>query len=269
MNTFGALGAISGLTDDETAVLNELWRCWATKLRRNMLRATYYDYKNVLKNLGIAIPPHLTDIDMALGWPAKAVDVLARRCKFERFTTPNSGSDDPLDIAPMWSANDMQMELPQTITSTFVHSCSFLTVTNGDTSVGEPGVLISSQSAMFGSGLWDYRLRRLRAAFSVSNMDELGRVTQWLMFLPGVTIRGRWDRKWEIERFHHTLNRLPVEVLPYQPRLDRPFGKSRITRAVMGLTDSALRTLVRMEIGAEFYSSPQRWVMGADESRLA
>ncbi|QRY51737.1 phage portal protein [Mycolicibacterium septicum] len=261
-----SLGAVAGLTDDEKSILDELFRCWTVKLQRNILRAQYYDHKNVLKNLGIAIPPHLACIDMALGWPAKSVDVLARRCKFERFTTPKDGGNDPLDIIPMLNQNDFTMELPQAITSTFVHSCTFQTITKGDTSIGEPEVLINSQSAMFGAGLWDFRRRRLRAAFSVTNSDECGRVTEWLMFLPGVTIRGRWDRHWEIERYAHTLDRLPVEVLPYQPRLDRPFGRSRITRSVMGLTDSALRTLMRMEIGAEFYSSPQRWIMGADET---
>jgi hypothetical protein len=34
----------------------------------------------------------------------------------------------------------------------------------------------------------------------------------------------------------------------------------------MGLSDSALRTMVRMEVHAEFFSSPQRYAMGADES---
>ncbi|NOQ56874.1 phage portal protein [Mycolicibacterium fortuitum] len=266
MSHIVGVGTISGLNDDESAVLNELWSVWTRKLRRNMLRSTYYDHKNLLKNLGIAIPPHLAGIDMALGWPAKAVDVMARRCKFERFTTPNDDGNDPLDIIPMLNQNDFAMLLPQAITSTFVHSCSFWMATQGDTSIGEPEVLLSTQSAMYGSGLWDYRLRRLKAAYSVTGMDGTGRVTEWLLFLPGVTIRGRWDRKWEIERYHHSLTRLPVEVVPDRPSLDRPFGKSRISRSVMGLTDSALRTLVRMEIGAEFYSSPQRWIMGADES---
>ncbi|AID58823.1 portal protein [Mycobacterium phage Gaia] len=261
-----SLGTVSGLNDDERLILDELYRCWNYKLTRNILRAQYYDHKNLLKNLGIAIPPHLAKIDIALGWPAKAVDVLARRCKFERFTTPKDGGGDPLEIVPMLNQNDFMMELPQAITSTFVHSCSFITLSQGEVSLGEPEVMINTQSAMFGSGLWDYRRRRLRAAFSVTSTDEWGRVLDWLMFIPGVTIRGRWDRKWEIERYYHTLDRLPVEVLPYQPRLDRPFGKSRISRSVMGLTDSALRTLVRMEIGAEFYSSPQRWIMGADET---
>jgi hypothetical protein len=49
-----------------------------------------------------------------------------------------------------------------------------------------------------------------------------------------------------------------VALLPYKPDLDRPFGKSKISRTVMSLTDQAVRTMLRTEISAEFYSSPQR-----------
>lgn len=259
------VGTIAGLTDQESSTLNELWQCWTAKMRRNLLRAQYYDQKNLLKDLGIGIPPHMTDLELVLGWPAKSVDVLSRRCQLEQFTLP-SADEDPLGIRELWTDNDMEVELPQAITSAFLHSCSFLMATKGDMSAGEPEVLISTQSALYGSGLWDARLRRLRAAFSIINFDEAGRTTEFVMFLPRVTIRGKWDRTWDIQRYPHTLDRLPVEVLPYRPRLDRPFGVSRITRAVMGLSDSAFRTMVRLEGNAEFYSGPQRYAMGADES---
>ncbi|MCH9731603.1 MAG: phage portal protein [Actinomycetia bacterium] len=259
------LGTIAGLDDDERATLDELVKCWTAKIRRNLIRNQYYDQRNVLKDLQIAIPPHLTDIEMVLGWPAKAVDVLARRCKLEEFTFP-SNDDDPLGVRELLDSNDLFMELPQTLTSAFVHSCAFVMVTKGDVSQGDPEVLISSQSALYGSGLWDFRRRRLRAAFSVVDMDDSGRVTEFVMFLPKVTIRGRWDQRWVVERYPHTLDRLPVEVLPYKPRLDRPFGCSRISRAVMALSDSALRTMVRSEVHAEFFSAPQRYAMGADET---
>lgn len=258
-------GPVSGLTDEEKATLTELWRVWTLKLRRNILRSTYYDQKNVLKDLEIAIPPHLTDLEMVLGWPAKAVDVLSRRCKLDGFVVPGD-EDDGFGIVDLWRANDMHIELPQTLTSALVHSCAFLTVTKGDTSAGEPEVLISSQSALFGSGIWDARRRRLRAALTITDMDDVGRVTGWALFVPGMTVKAHFDQVWELERYPHSLDRLPVEVLPYKPRLDRPFGCSRISRAVMGLSDSALRTLFRMEIHAEFFSSPQRYAMGADES---
>jgi len=259
-------GPVAGLTDLEKATLSELWKVWTLKLRRNLLRSSYYDQHNVLKDLGIAIPPHLTDLELVLGWPAKAVDTLSRRCKLDGFVVPGD-EEDAFGIKDLWRANDMHMELPQTLSSTLVHSCSFLTVTKGDLSMGEPEVLISSQSALFGSGIWDSRRRRLKSALTITDMDDLGRVTGWALFMPQMTVRAMYDGyQWEISRFEHTLDRLPVELLPYKPRLDRPFGCSRISRAVMGLSDSALRTLFRMEIHAEFFSSPQRYAMGADES---
>lgn len=260
-----ALGTIAGLDDDEMATLNELLKCWSSKIRRNLIRAQYYDQRNVLKDLQIAIPPHLTDVEMVLGWPSKAVDVLARRCKLETFTFPSDDAD-PLGLRELLDSNDLAVELPQTFTSAFVHSCAFMMVTEGDVSEGDPEVLVSSQSALYGAGLWDYRRRRLRAAFSVVEMDDHARVIEFVMFVPQMTIRGRWDQRWMVERYPHTLDRLPVEVLPYKPRLDRPFGCSRISRAVMALSDSALRTMVRSEVHAEFFSAPQRYAMGADES---
>jgi hypothetical protein len=114
--------------------------------------------------------------------------------------------------------------------------------------------------------VWDARRRRLKYALTITDMDDLGRVTGWALFMPGVTATAFYDGQWNLSRFEHTLDRLPVEVIPYKPRLDRPFGCSRISRAVMGLSDSALRTLFRMEVHAEFFSSPQRYAMGADES---
>ncbi len=256
---------INGLDDDEQATLSELWKVWTSKLPRNMTRSVYYDHKQKLVDLGIAIPPHLTDIDLVLGWPAKAVDVLARRCKLERFFIPGT-DEDPLGVQDLWRANDMEIELPQSITASLLHSCSFMTATPGGH--GEPDVLISSQSALYGAGVWDFKLHQLKSALSITEFNDRGLVQQLLFFMRGKTVQcsRSGGNSWQIDRFINNLSRLPVEVLPYDPQLHRPFGSSRINRTVMGLTDSALRTLFRMEISAEFYSSPQRWIMGADES---
>jgi len=256
---------IAGLEADEQETLTELWWVWTRKLRRNMIRTQYYEHKNVLKDLGIAIPPELTSIELVLGWPSKAVDTLARRCKLEGFAAP--GVDlDSLGIDVLMRDNDMDIELPQVISSAFLHSCSFMSVTQGDTTAGEPEILISSQSALYASGVWDHRLRRLKSAMTIVDFNTLGLVTQLVVFMRAKTIRCVLvDGVWQITRMVHSLDRLPVEVIPYRPELHRPFGRSRISRTVMGLTDSALRTLFRMEVSAEFYSAPQRWIMGADE----
>lgn len=51
----------------------------------------------------------------------------------------------------------------------------------------------------------------------------------------------------------------------YRPDAARPFGHSRISRACMELVQEALRTLRRSEISAEFYSFPQKYVLGLSE----
>ena len=50
----------------------------------------------------------------------------------------------------------------------------------------------------------------------------------------------------------------------YKPDAVRPFGHSRITRACMSIVGSAIRTAKRSEIAAEFYSYPQKYILGMD-----
>ena len=50
----------------------------------------------------------------------------------------------------------------------------------------------------------------------------------------------------------------------YRPDATRPFGHSRISRACMEIVNSAVRTVKRAEISAEFYSYPQKYILGMD-----
>ena len=51
-----------------------------------------------------------------------------------------------------------------------------------------------------------------------------------------------------------------------RPDAARPFGHSRISRACMSIVSSAVRTAKRSEIASEFFSFPQRYILGMDES---
>ena len=73
---------------------------------------------------------------------------------------------------------------------------------------------------------------------------------------------------WEIETIPNPTGRPLIVPVVSGADLRKPFGRSRISRAVMSLTDSAIRTVVRSEISAEFYASPQRYLLGADEDAL-
>ena len=60
-----------------------------------------------------------------------------------------------------------------------------------------------------------------------------------------------------------------MEALAYNPTESQPLGQSRITRAVRFITDSGVREALRTEISAEFFTSPQKYLLGVDSDPFA
>lgn len=256
---------VDGLSDAQQSTLNDLYQVWVQKLTRNRLRTLYYEQKNQLKDLGISIPPELIHLDLVMGWPTKAVDGLAAKCRPDTFVIAGGTADDAMAI---WRDNDLDVEFPQTIKSALMHSCAFVGVSNGDTAAGEPKVLVSTTSAMFGAAIWSRTRRAISAALSITDTDDAGHPTALTLWLPEANLICTKDDRgqWAADSRPHSLGRVPVFPMAFSPDPIRPFGRSRISRAVMGIADSALRTAARTEVSAEFFSAPQRWMMGADES---
>lgn len=257
-----AIPNVKGLTDDERETLAKLWVRWRQKSPKNQLLDTYYDSHRAFRDLGISIPPQMQGTNAALGWPSKAVQALARKHVFEGFSL--DGSLDPFELDDILSANQFDLELVQGISAAYKHSCSFLTVTLGGS--GEPPVVIQARDAEWSTALWDKRRRAISAALAITDSDDLGNPTAATVYFRHDTVQLTADRGvWSMERLNNRTGRVLVRPFAYDPQLNRPFGHSRITREVRYLTDAAIRTLVRTETSAEFFSSPQRWAMGVNE----
>jgi hypothetical protein len=237
---------------------------WSQRLQRNSLRLKYYDGKNRLKDLGIAIPPSLKNVETVIGWPAKAVDALAARSSFDGFVAPSGEFADGVNA--LFDENDFTNSYRQATTDELVCSCSFITLSGG--AEGEPKALLTPHAAQTATGIWDGRHRRLRCGLSITRVVD-GRPVQMSMFTDTAIIAVTYDGlRWRAERAPHRLGVAPMEVLAYRPSLARPFGKSRISRAVMSITDSAVRCALRTEVAAEFYTTPQKYVLGVEEGTL-
>lgn len=266
--TVAVVENIPDLTDVEQDAFRVLTARWQSKLLRNVLRARYYDHKETLRNVGISIPPQLRLVEHVIGWPQKGVDTLGRRISLDGFVLPGVELDDT-GLPAILADNQYDIEAPQAHTSSLIHGCAFVAVTAGDTASGEPPVLVSFRDALTSTGVWDPRRRAVRQALSILDLDEDRNPRMFILYIDNVTVT--IERKpgggWLVDRrVHPTASRPVMELLPYRPRLGRPFGSSRISRAVMSITDAAARTALRTEVSAEFYSSPQRWAMGAEES---
>ena len=270
VNATPAPTRISGLPDGDKATFLQLWQKWQQHSNKNKLLSVYYDGHRAFQDLGISIPPQMTRTKAALGWPQKVVTMLARRHVFEGYSL--NGAPDAFEANEILSANNYDLDLAQAITSAYKHSFSLLTVTRGDETIGEPPVVVQARDAEWSAALWDTRRRIIEAALTIDQTDKYGQPSGAIMHTP--TAIWRIDAKengggWKAEKLGDTPNRIFVEALCYDPQLNRPLGHSRITREVRYLTDAAVRTMVRAETSAEFFSSPQRYVLGAERADFA
>lgn len=253
------------VSDDEQRTLNLLLAQLEAKTFRNILRASYYDGKRAIMQVGTIIPPVYYRLGIVLGWSAKAVDILARRCNCDGFVWPD-GDLDSIGYRETFEGNHLGSEISSATISSLIHATSFLVNTLGDDSMGEPVGSIHVKDAMSATGQWNPRSRRLDSLLSITRRDATGGVAGLALYLNNVTIVAERDgAQWMVDRLEHAYG-VPAEPLVYKPRVGRPFGSSRISRPVMALHDMALRTVIRMEGHADVYSFPEMWMLGANET---
>jgi hypothetical protein len=256
---------LPGVDDDTNAVCNRLLAELHDKQPRNLLRASYYDGKRAVRQVGTIIPPQYWRLGLILGWTAKAVDVLARRCNFDRAIWPGGELAD-LGAAELFDRNNLKSRINSALVSSLQHGPAFLITTTGDTARGEPEALIHVKDALNATGDWNSRTQRLDNLLSITGRDEQGDVTSLVLYLNGVTITAERDGGvWAADAHDHSWG-VPAEVMPYRPDERRPLGRSRISRPLMGFQDAGVRTLIRMEGHADVFTIPQMVLLGADES---
>lgn len=257
---------VAAALGEELGAFNEVLRVLGARRRRNMLRRRYFDGEERIRNIGIAVPPDLEDLMPVVGWPAKAVNVLATRLNLEGFAVPGAGTSSQ-EVREVFDLNHMEVGARQAHVAALRDGCAFLAVTVGDVEDGEPPAVISTYTATDASGTWNARKHALDNALTIDVRNDLGGVLQMSWWTPTRQVRmarASMTGDWQVEDLPHGFGRTPVVALAYGTVPGRPFGASRITRPVMRLTDHAVRTLLRSEIAAEFFSAPQRYLLGAD-----
>ena len=259
---------VVGLAEDDAALMARLVKQWQAKRARNALRRQYRDMQVNVAFLGASVPPYMRDqLDIVCGWPDKAVTSLASRCMWDGVTSP-SGEEDPLGAMSLLHENRFDLLVPELVDATLTYCCSFVVALPGDPAAGDPDVVVTGADALWATGLWDVRRRGLEAGLLVDSADDNGKPTSMLLLTSEhVTRLALGDRGWvAVARMDHSLGRVPMEPLPYRPALGRPFGRSRISREVMSITDRVVRAGFRTEVSSDLYAAPALLLLGADES---
>jgi len=234
--------------------INYLKNKLVLKQTRTRIRYGFYEMKNLTFDFGISSPPDLRYWNACVGWCAKGVDAMADRLDFRRF------KNDVFGLEQILNMNNRDTLLPSAFLGALIGACSFVYLS--EDSNGYPRLQVID--AMNATGDIDPITGMLKEGYAVLERDALGMPTQEAYFTPDFTA---WYEGGQLVDWRENKAPYPCLVpLIYRPDAVRPFGHSRISRACMSITGSALRTIKRSEIGAEFYSFPQKWVTGLDPS---
>lgn len=257
-----------GLSDDELQILTMLRSDLLTQRFKLELLDAYFGGEQLVRDLGISIPPQLKGLHTVIGWPRIGVEALEQRLDLEAFRWAD-GSDGA-DLDEIAEANDLYDESSLAHLDALTYGREYITVGSADDSDSPP--LITFESPLDMTLDWDARLRVPRFALreSVDKWDFGLAPDERLvsLYLPDQTIfavevNGGWE---VIDRDQHRLGLPPVLRMANRQRTADRIGKSEITPEVMSITDAACRRLMGMEVAAEFFGAPQRYILGASES---
>lgn len=217
-------------------------------------RQSIYDMKNKEQNTGITIPRQLKQqYQSTLGWNSKSVNSIADRLVFNGF------KNDRFNIGEIFEMNSLDILVDDALLSALINSCSFVYISKDEE--GNPRLQVISGAEA--TGEIDPITRMLTEGYVVLEWDNFGRPVDELYFETGRTTR--------------FIDRVPVKTVsnnaPYpllvpiihRPDSTNPFGRSRITPASIYIQQNAKRTLERAEVASEFYSFPQKYVVGLSQ----
>lgn len=238
---------------EELMGIEYLRRKLSRKRARVLTRYKFYEMKNVTKDFGISTPPAMAYFNSVVGWCAKAVDSMADRLQFREFRNDN------FDMTGIFQLNNPDVLFDSAILSAIISSCCFIYISPDEEGFPRLQVIDGGNA----TGEIDPINALLKEGYAVLDRDKNGNPTVEAYFEPYKTTI--YEVGMEPEEYEHSVPYPLLVPIIHRPDAVRPFGHSRISRACMSLVGSAVRTIKRSEISAEFYSFPQKYVTGLSE----
>lgn len=232
--------------------IDYLRRRLADKQTRVLLRYKYYEMKNNAQDFSSLAPEKFKGLKETVGWCAKAVDSLADRLQFDEF------QNDEFDLSEIFLSNNQDILIDSAVLSALISACSFVYIREDN---GYPRLQVIDGSNA--TGIIDPVTNLLTEGYAVLDRDNNFNPTIEAYFTAEQTEIYR--RGYDVEIYDNPAPYPLLVPIIYRPDAVRPFGHSRISRACMELVQEAMRTLRRSEVSAEFYSFPQKYILGLSD----
>lgn len=262
-------GRVIGLTATEQEKLQELAAVYQYHQNRNETKDKYYEGHVTLGdvNLGIALPPGLRNLEVGCNWGQKAVDALASRSMLDGFVGSGQAAD---TVARLVSANRLLAEYGKACRDELKYGCVFTTL-SADRGLG---CRIRFHSPVTAAALWSGEKGRIDCGMAIIDTvaDEKHRCT-WRPHIvnlytdDAVIVLTRKGEGWVAQHHPHRMGRPLMEPLIWNATSGKPFGRSRIKRAVRSLIDDYIRIMANATIALEFDTTPQKYLLGVTDEQ--
>lgn len=234
--------------------MEELKKKLNEKKRRVDIKYKLYDCKYNDLDIGITIPPDIRNrYKSVLGWCSKAVDSLADRLIFKEF------SNDNFNLNEIFNLNNPDVFFDSAILSALIGSCCFVYISKDKDGMARLQIIEGNNA----TGKINPITGLLEEGYAILDKDDKGKTILEAHFL-----KDRTDIYYKNELIESYENKTGIPLLVpiiYRPDAVRPFGRSRITRACIYFQAHAKRTLERSDVTAEFYSFPQKYIVGLSQ----
>lgn len=227
----------------------------SNKATRVQLRYDYYEMKKKMRKISALIPPEFRNLTYSMGWCAKAVDSLADRIIYDGFENDN------FLLGQIYEQNNADVLFDSAILSALISSCSFIYIDQNEN--GYPR--LECIDGLNATGIIDPATNLLTEGYAVLEKDEDENIKREAYFLPFRTEYYEDGKTEPVDVFEHSAPYPLLVPIINRPDAKRPFGHSRISRTCMDIVQSGVRTLLRTEVGAEFYSVPQKYIVGLSQ----
>ena len=262
-------GHVAGLTAAEQQQLSDLAETYMYHQSRNATKDKYYEGHVTLQdvNLGLALPQGLRGLEVGCNWGQKAVDALASRSMFDGFVS-NGGALDGMQ--KLVTDNRLVAAYAKACRDQLKYGCVFATL-SADADIG---CRIRFHSPATASALWSGEKGRIDCGLAIIDtvQDEHNKGS-WRPALvnfytdTAVIVLRSNGSSWAAQRMPHRMGRPLMEPLIWNATSNKPFGRSRLKRAIRSLIDDYVRTVANATIALEFDTTPQKYILGVTDEQ--
>lgn len=244
------------LPADEIDLLTQLNARVRKQRRNDELLLRYYQGRQRVEQLGMAIPPEMRRFLVITNWCRTLVDTINDRQQVRWMTLPGQEEADP-QLQAISDANNLDAHVAMFNADRMIFGRAFMSVGSNEDDPNLPLVRVESPRQM--SAIVDTRTEKMTAAarFYRGDSDSGPSDTKATLYLPNVTIwveRGRngWT---EIERDVHNLGAVPV-VMHLNRRMSGGWSGESQMSDIIPLVDSGARSLTNLQFAQEAHGIP-------------